>query len=465
LKLYNTLTRTVEEISTQHKTVRIYLCGVTVYDDSHIGHARTIIVFDVLRRYLEFKGYDVNFIQNFTDVDDKIICRAKREGVTAKEIAKKYIKNYFTDFSCLNVRPANLFPCATEHIEEMINLIEGLIKKNYAYISRNGVYFRVKSFSSYGKLSKKTIKELESGSRVEIDQSKHDPLDFALWKFGSEEPAWHSPWGKGKPGWHIECSAMALKYFGNPFEIHGGGNDLIFPHHENEIAQSEAFSDKLFAKLWLHIGMVTINAEKMSKSVGNIITVREALDRWGANSLRIFCISVQYSKPLDFSNQILLESVQRWRQIETCAYELRFADGYGGQLKAIELLSHEAIKEFTAALEDDLNTSMALTIFMKFVAAINRYAADESLTSDMSQIALGSFNQCMEILGLRVLEPANTERKEIEDLIVLRNKFRNEKKFQESDFIRRQLIDNYNVELMDHKNRTLWKKVEIPTSI
>jgi cysteinyl-tRNA synthetase len=465
LKLYNTLTRTVEEINTQNKTVRIYLCGVTVYDDSHMGHARTIIVFDVLRRYLEFKGYDVNFIQNFTDVDDKIICRAKREGVTAKEIARKYIKNYFTDFSCLNVRPANLFPCATEHIEEMINLIEGLIKKNYAYISRNGVYFRVKSFSSYGKLSKKTIKELESGSRVEIDQSKHDPLDFALWKFSSDEPSWHSPWGKGRPGWHIECSAMALKYFGNPFEIHGGGNDLIFPHHENEIAQSEAFSDKLFAKLWLHIGMVTINSEKMSKSVGNIITVREGLDRWGANSLRIFCISVQYSKPLDFSNQILLESIQRWRQIETCAYELRFADGYGGQLKAIELLSRETIKEFTSALEDDLNTSIALTIFMKFVAAINRYAADESLTSDMSQIALGSFNQCMEILGLRVLEPANTERKEIEELIVLRNKFRTEKKFQESDFIRRQLIDNYNVELMDHKNRTLWKKVEIPTSI
>ena len=465
MKLYNTLTRIVEEINTQNKTVRIYLCGVTVYDDSHIGHARTIIVFDVLRRYLEFKGCDVNFIQNFTDVDDKIICRAKREGVTAKEIARKYIKNYFTDFSCLNVRPANLFPCATEHIEEMINLIEGLIKKNYAYISRNGVYFCVKSFSPYGKLSKKTIKELESGSRVEIDQSKHDPLDFALWKFCSDEPAWPSPWGKGRPGWHIECSAMALKYFGNPFEIHGGGNDLIFPHHENEIAQSEAFSDKLFAKLWLHIGMVTINSEKMSKSVGNIITVREGIDRWGANSLRIFCISVQYSKPLDFSNQILLESIQRWRQIETCAYELRFADGYGGQLKAIELLSHEAIKEFMAALEDDLNTSMALTIFMKFVAAINRYAADESLTYDMSQIALGSFNQCMEILGLRVLEPANTERKQIEELIILRNKFRTEKKFQESDFIRRQLIDNYNVELMDHKNRTLWKKVEIPTSI
>jgi cysteinyl-tRNA synthetase len=465
LKLYNTLTRTIEEIITQNKTIRIYLCGVTVYDDSHIGHARTIIVFDVLRRYLEFKGYAVNFIQNFTDIDDKIIYRAKREGLAAKDIAIKYIKNYFTDFSRLNVRHANQFPRATKHIEEMINLIEGLIKKNYAYISLNGVYFRVKSFPTYGKLSKKTIKELELGSRIEIDQSKQDPLDFALWKFYSEEPTWDSPWGKGRPGWHIECSAMALKYLGSPFEIHGGGNDLIFPHHENEIAQSEAFSGNLFAKLWLHTGMVTTNSEKMSKSLGNIITVREGLDRWGANSLRIFCISVQYSKPLDFSDQILLESMQRWRQIETCAYELRFANGYGGQLKAIELLSHESFKEFIAALEDDLNTSLALTIFMKFVGAINHYAADENLTSDMSEIALVTFNQCMEILGLRVLEPADNERKEIEDLIVLRNKFRIEKKFEESDFIRRQLIDNYCVELMDHKNRTIWKKVETPVSI
>jgi cysteinyl-tRNA synthetase len=452
----------IEEINIQHKIIRIYLCGVTVYDDSHIGHARTIIVFDVLRRYLEFKGYTVNFIQNFTDVDDKIIYRAKREGLAAKDVAAKYIESYFTDFSHLNVLPANKFPRATEHIKEMITLIEGLINKNYAYITLNGVYFRVRSFSTYGNLSKKTIQELESGSRVEIDQSKQDPLDFALWKFYSEEPAWDSPWGRGRPGWHIECSAMALKYFESPFEIHGGGNDLIFPHHENEIAQSEAFSENLFAKLWLHTGMVTINSEKMSKSLGNIITVREGLDRWGANSLRIFCISVHYSKPLDFSDKILLEAIQRWRQIETCAYELRFANGCGGQLKTIESLTHESIKEFTAALEDDLNTSLALTIFMKFVADINRYAANDNLTYDMSQVALVTFNHCMKILGLRVVEPTDTEKKEIEDLVVIRNKFRTEKKFKDSDFIRRQLIEKYGVELMDHKNRTLWKKVEIP---
>ncbi|HEX2124781.1 MAG TPA: cysteine--tRNA ligase [Nitrososphaeraceae archaeon] len=465
MRLYNTLTRMIDEINTQHQIIRIYLCGVTVYDDSHIGHARTIIVFDVLRRYLEFKGYTVNFIQNFTDVDDKIINRAKREGLTAKEIAAKYIENYFIDFSHLNVLPANQFPRATEHIKEMINLIQGLINKNYAYITLNGVYFRVRSFSTYGNLSKKTIEELESGSRVEIDQSKENPLDFALWKFYSEEPAWDSPWGRGRPGWHIECSAMALKYFESPFEIHGGGNDLIFPHHENEIAQSEAFCETLFAKLWLHTGMVTINSEKMSKSLGNIITVREALNRWGANSLRIFCISVQYSKPLDFSDKILLECMQRWRQIETCAYELRFANGCGGQIKEIELLTHESIKEFTAALEDDLNTSLALTIFMKFVADINRYAANDNLTHDMSRIAIVTFNHCMEILGLKVLEPTDTEKKEIEDLVVIRNKFRTEKKFEDSDSIRRQLIDRYGVELMDHKNRTLWKKVETPLMV
>ena len=466
MRLYNTLTRKVEEIpTTEHKVIRIYLCGVTVYDDSHIGHARTIIIFDVLHRFLKSNGYTVKLIQNFTDVDDKIIYRAKREEMSARDLATKYIKRYFIDFCHLNVLHANRFPQATEHIKDMINLIEGLIKKNYAYISLNGVYFRVRSFSAYGNLSKKTIQELESGSRVEIDQSKQDPLDFALWKFYSEEPAWNSPWGKGRPGWHIECSAMALRYFGSPFEIHGGGNDLIFPHHENEIAQSEGFSGNLFAKLWLHTGMVTINSEKMSKSLGNVITVRECLTRWGANSIRIFCISVHYSKPLDFSNQILLESMQRWRQIETCAFELRFADGHGGQVKAIELLTLESIKEFAVALEDDLNTSLALTIFMKFVTEINRYAANENLTLEMSQIALVAFNRFMEILGLRVLEPTDTERKEIENLVILRNKYRNEKRFDDSDLIRRELIDKYGVELMDHRSRTLWKKVETPLNI
>ena len=244
MKLYSTLSRQVEELEPHDNTIRMYVCGVTVYDNSHIGHARTVIVFDTLRRYLLSKGYNVVFVQNFTDVDDKIINRAKAENKPAAEISKKYIDNYFRDFAGLNVMPADHHPKATEHISEMIQLIEGLMEKGHAYLTLNGVYFRVKSFPGYGKLSRKPVEELESGARIEVDQSKEDPLDFALWKFSSEEPVWPSPWGKGRPGWHIECSAMSRKYLGDTFEIHGGGHDLVFPHHENEIAQSEAYTGK-----------------------------------------------------------------------------------------------------------------------------------------------------------------------------------------------------------------------------
>jgi cysteinyl-tRNA synthetase len=458
-----------ENNDNNNNIIRIYLCGLTVYDDSHIGHARTIIFFDVLRRYLIFKGYKVKFIQNFTDIDDKIINRAKAEGLRAEEIAAKYTHNYFKDFDSLNVLRADLYPRATENIKEMINLIEGLIRKGYAYLSLNGVYFRVKSFPEYGKLSKRTIEELESGYRIEVDPSKEDPLDFALWKFYSDQPVWDSPWGKGRPGWHIECSAMALKYLGCPFEIHGGGHDLVFPHHENEIAQSEAFSKKQFAKLWLHTGMVTINSEKMSKSLGNIVTIQQALNRWGMNTLRIYCISVQYSKPLDYTDKLLTESRQRWRQIETCAYELRFASskqevvigGAGeGELGAIKKLSAESMREFQSAIEDDMNTTLAISVFMKFVTELNRYAAADKLTQPIAQLALGFFNNFMNILGLKVIEATDAEKKEIEELIIVRNKLRAEKKFQRSDDIRKKLIEKYSVELMDHKDRTIWKKVE-----
>ncbi|HJT47006.1 MAG TPA: cysteine--tRNA ligase [Nitrososphaeraceae archaeon] len=476
MKLYNTLSRTIEEVnnaaivdketkSKQDNNIGVYLCGLTVYDDSHIGHARTIIFFDVLRRYLIFKGYKVKFIQNFTDVDDKIINRAKSERIKADEIAAKYTDRYFRDFDSLNVLRADLYPRATENIEEMINLIEGLMKKGHAYLSLNGVYFRVKSFPGYGKLSKRSIEELESGYRIEVDKSKEDPLDFALWKFYSDPPVWNSPWGKGRPGWHIECSAMALKYLGCPFEIHGGGHDLLFPHHENEIAQSEAFSGKRFAKIWLHTGMVTINSEKMSKSLGNIVTIQQALNRWGMNTLRIYCMSVQYSKPLDYTNNLLSESRQKWRQIETLAYELRFAAGSkkeeeGGELEAVTKLSDESMTEFESAIEDNMNTTLAMSIFMKFVAELNRYAAADKLTQSMARIALRFFGNFIDILGLKVIEASDEEKKEIEELIVERNKLRAEKKFQSSDDIRKRLIEKYSVELMDHKDRTIWKKVE-----
>ncbi|MFL6315200.1 MAG: cysteine--tRNA ligase [Nitrososphaeraceae archaeon] len=475
MRLYNTLTRLVEELGNTRidnkenddNIISIYLCGLTVYDNSHIGHARTIIFFDVLRRYLIFKGYKVKFIQNFTDVDDKIINRAKAEGLKAEEIAAKYTRNYFKDFDSLNVLRADQYPRATENIKEMINLIEALIEKGHAYLSLNGVYFRVKSFPDYGKLSKRSIEELESGYRIEVDPYKEDPLDFALWKFYSDQPVWQTPWGKGRPGWHIECSAMALKYLGCPFEIHGGGYDLVFPHHENEIAQSEAFSEKQFAKLWLHTGMVTINSEKMSKSLGNIVTIQQALNRWGMNTLRIYCISVQYSKPLDYTDKLLTESRQRWRQIETCAYELRFAGSKeevlikeAVEFETVKNLATESTREFQSAVEDNMNTTLALSVFMKFVTELNRYAAADKLSKPMAQLALEFFNNFMNVLGLKVIEATDEEKEEIEELIIVRNKLRAEKKFQSSDDIRKKLIEKYSVELMDHKNRTIWKKVE-----
>ncbi|MFL6363507.1 MAG: cysteine--tRNA ligase, partial [Nitrososphaeraceae archaeon] len=375
--------------------------------------------------------------------------------------------NYFKDFDSLNVLRADQYPRATENIKEMINLIEALIEKGHAYLSLNGVYFRVKSFPDYGKLSKRSIEELESGYRIEVDPYKEDPLDFALWKFYSDQPVWQTPWGKGRPGWHIECSAMALKYLGCPFEIHGGGYDLVFPHHENEIAQSEAFSEKQFAKLWLHTGMVTINSEKMSKSLGNIVTIRRALNRWGMNTLRIYCISVQYSKPLDYTDKLLTESRQRWRQIETCAYELRFAGSKeevlikeAVEFETVKNLATESTREFQSAVEDNMNTTLALSVFMKFVTELNRYAAADKLSKPMAQLALEFFNNFMNVLGLKVIEATDEEKEEIEELIIVRNKLRAEKKFQNSDDIRKKLIEKYSVELMDHKDRTIWKKVE-----
>jgi cysteinyl-tRNA synthetase len=464
LRLYNTLSRRVEDLS-QQDPVRIYVCGVTVYDNSHIGHARTVIVFDVLRRYLISKGRKLVFVQNFTDVDDKIINRAKAEGKKAEEISEKYIENYYRDFGGLNVMPADHQPKATDHIGEMIELIKGLIEKGKAYLSLNGVYFRVKSFPEYGKLSKKPINELEAGARVEVDPSKEDPLDFALWKFYSEEPVWDSPWGKGRPGWHIECSAMSLKYLGNAFEIHGGGHDLVFPHHENEIAQSESYTGQEFAKIWMHSGMVTINSQKMSKSLGNIVAIEQALNSWGMNSLRLYCMSVHYSKPLDYTDVLLKESVQRWRQIETCLDELRSAAGNGGETENVSNLTEQSMNAFEAAMDEDMNTALAITELMKFVTRLNQYAASDRLTREMADLALPALAKIMAVLGLKAPEIDSLERKEIENLVSERNSLRADKKFKEADELRRKLLEERSVELMDHKGRTVWVKRErIPGS-
>jgi len=457
MMISDTLSQKERELEISDK-VRIYLCGVTVYDESHIGHARTIIVFDVLRRYLESKGIEVEFIQNFTDVDDKIIIRAKRENVKASAISSRYIENYFKDFDDLNVLRATRYPKATEHIQDMQKLIIDLIEKKIAYVSKNGVYFSVSKFPEYGKLSKKKIDDLLAGARVEVDEAKNDPLDFALWKFSKDDPSWDSPWGRGRPGWHIECSAMSIKYLGDNFEIHGGGRDLIFPHHENEIAQSESHTSKPFVKIWMHVGMITINGEKMSKSKGNIKSIRHVLQNWGPNIIRLFCLSGHYSKPIDYSEELLQENITKWRQVESSYYEMKLSIGNGDTTK-IENIISESKKEFESALENDLNTHLALSTFFKFVNQINQLAASDSLTKSIADVALPYFEKIANILGLILPKISEMEINSINELIQNRELLRTQKKFQDADKIRDQ-ISQMGIVLIDHKNRTTWMKKE-----
>jgi cysteinyl-tRNA synthetase len=456
MKIQDTLSSSEQKLDTTKK-IKIYLCGVTVYDESHIGHARTIIVFDVLRKYLESKGIEIQLVQNFTDVDDKIINRANSENTTAEEISTRYIKNYFKDFDELNVKRATDYPKATEHIKEIIEFIEKLIEKQVAYPSKNGVYFTVSKFPEYGKLSKKKIDELQSGSRIAIDESKRDPLDFAIWKFSDVEPVWESPWGKGRPGWHIECSAMSIKYLGENFDIHGGGRDLIFPHHENEIAQSEACTNSPFAKIWMHVGMVTIRGEKMSKSSGNTKSIKCVLENWGPNIIRLFCLSGHYSKVIDYSEEMLKENLTKWRQVETCYYELIHANNEN-QVNITENIKKIGI-EFDNALEDDLNTHLALSAFFQLVKETNRLAAEEKLGKNDAQIIKKEFERMSIILGLNIPKMTEDKKQEIDNLILNRERLRKEKQFEEADKIRDKL-NEMNVELIDHKEKTIWMKKE-----
>ena len=457
MKISDTLTNQKKELEFSDK-VRIYLCGVTVYDQSHIGHARTIIVFDTLRRFLEANGTQVELIQNFTDVDDKIINRAKEQGESASGLSTKYIQTYFEDSDRLNIRRATNYPKATEHIDDMINLIQNLVDKESAYVSKNGVYFRVSKFSEYGKLSKKKTEDLESGARIEVDESKESPLDFALWKFSDEQPNWESPWGKGRPGWHIECSAMSIKYLGKNFEIHGGGRDLIFPHHENEIAQSESFTSEQFAKIWMHAGMITINGEKMSKSVGNVKSINHVLESWGPNVARLFCISGHYSKPIDYTEDLLKENLIRLRQIETCYYELRLAEE-SQETEDISSLLEESREKFDAALNDDFNTSLGLSVFFNMIKTINSLAAKEKITKKIAEQALPVLEYMLEVLGIEIQTVSDEEIESVFELINKRETLRGEKQFEEADKIRDQ-IAGLGISLIDHKNKTLWMKKE-----
>jgi len=456
MNIQDTLSNTEQKLDNSEK-IKIYLCGVTVYDESHIGHARTIIVFDVLRKYLESKKMQVELIQNFTDVDDKIIKRAKDEKVSAQKISKRYIDNYFRDFDKLNIQRATNYPKATEHIDDIIEFIKKLIEKGIAYVSENGVYFSVSKFPDYGKLSKKKIDELKSGSRIQIDETKKDPLDFAVWKFSDIEPLWDSPWGKGRPGWHIECSVMSMKYLGGNFDIHGGGRDLIFPHHENEIAQSEAHSDCKFAKIWMHVGMVTITGEKMSKSLGNTKSIKYVLENWGPNIIRLFCLSGHYSKVIDYSEEVLKENITKWRQVETCYFELIHANS--NQQEDISDKIKNISLEFDKSLEDDLNTHLALSTFFQLVKETNRLAASEKLGIENAQIIMREFERISNILGLEIPKMNQEEKQEIDNLISSREKLREEKQFEKADQIRNEL-NEMNIELIDHKGKTIWMKKE-----
>ncbi len=456
MRIFDTLSTQEKEVSS--KNARIYLCGVTVYDESHIGHARTIIVFDVLRRFLETKGHSVNFVQNFTDVDDKIINRANSENVSSTEISTRYITHYFEDFDNLNIKRATVYPKATEHIQDMINLIKNLIENGTAYVSENGVYYSVLKFSEYGKLSKKKTEDLISGARIDVDETKTDPLDFALWKFEKTDPKWPSPWGDGRPGWHIECSAMSLRYLGEEFEIHGGGRDLIFPHHENEIAQTEAVTKKSLAKIWMHVGMVTIDGEKMSKSLGNIKSVRFVLENWGPNIIRLFCLSGHYAKPIDYSEDLLKENLIKWRQVETAYYEMLMAEDASPTDDVSSLVS-ECRAEFDSSLENDFNTPLALNAFFKMVKGINRIAASDAMTKSIANTALPEFEIMLNVLGLQVQRVTEQEKQSITDLIKKRDVVRAQKQYQEADKIREQ-ISQMNIVLLDHKGKTIWMKKE-----
>jgi cysteinyl-tRNA synthetase len=471
MKLFNTLSNQIEELKFSQNIIRIYLCGVTVYDDCHIGHARTIIIFDVLRRFFLSKNLKVLFIQNFTDIDDKIINKAEVQKTNYQTISNKYIERYFQDFDSLNVLRASSYPKATEHLNDIIDFIDELKKKDKAYVGLNGVYYKVKSFPIYGKLSKKTEESLEAGARIEIDETKDDPRDFALWKFSSKEPKWNSPWGAGRPGWHIECSAMAIKYLGNNIDIHGGGQDLIFPHHENEIAQSEGLTNYQFARLWLHVGMVTIKSEKMSKSLGNTIKISDLLEEMNFNVIRLFCLSSHYSKPLDYSKEAMDEIQNKWSQVENAYFELKyriennvesFTKNSAYNSESFKSECNALYGEFEKFFEENLNFANALTSFFKFINKINNLLtkADHSFTKELSTFTFSLLEKFMFILGLKITEVSEVEKPLIEKLIDSRNVFRKNKNYNESDKIRKELLNKYHIELIDHKDFTIWKKIK-----
>ncbi len=412
MKVFNTLSGQKEEFSPRGDEVKMYVCGVTPYDDAHIGHAMSYIVFDVIRRYLQFKGYKVKYVQNITDIDDKIIDRAGRLGISASELAGKYTDSYFEDMDALNVGQADIYPRATDEIPKIIEVIQGLVDKKYAYPVQGSVYFRVRNVPDYGKLAHRNLESMMAGARIEVGEEKEYPMDFVLWKASKPgEPSWESPWGPGRPGWHIECSAMSLKYLGDSPDIHGGGQDLIFPHHENEIAQTESFTGtKPFVKHWLHNGLLQLGEEKMSKSLGNLVTIREALERYSADALRIFVLSSHYRSPITYSEETL-EAAERGAERLALAYSRTSSE----ESAKDELYIKPYEEQFIHAMDDDFNTARALSRVFELAAVINRAIDSDRNVGEAKQLLK---KLACDILGL-TLKPPERPDIELNDLIDL----------------------------------------------
>ncbi len=481
MKITDTLTGKKEEFRPRGDTVTMYVCGVTPYDESHLGHAMSYIIFDVIRRYLKYRQYNVKCVQNVTDIDDKIINRANRLGIPAKELAGNYTKRYFEDMNDLNVLSADIYPRATEEIPKIIELVEGLINKGFAYAAGGSVYFRVKKVPDYGKLSRRSPEQMMAGARLEAGEEKEDPTDFVLWKAAKPgEPSWDSPWGKGRPGWHIECSAMSIKYLGEQIDIHGGGQDLVFPHHENEIAQSESFTGKKpFVRYWLHNGTLQMGAEKMSKSLGNLITIRDALKKYSADAIRIFILSSYYRSPLTYSEEAL-EAAQGGadRLIRVATKE-----SPGGKGKALDAKPYH--DRFIEAMDDDFNTPQAIASLFDLARDINR-AEEEGMKADKARRMLRELGGVLgltfkaaeeapldadalrqlalsisgltkkDLRGMKLGEPMDAAAI-VDSMITTRNNLRKARQFQLADEIRNKLLE-LDITLEDTPTGTVWKK-------
>lgn len=464
MKVFNTMTRSKEEfVPVDKNEVKIYACGPTVYNFIHIGNARPLCVFDVLRRYMEYRGYNVKFVQNFTDIDDKIINRANEEGTTFEKISEKYIEEFWTDAHGLNFKDATVHPKATENIDEIIEIIKSLEEKGFAYAVNGDVYFRTLKFKEYGKLSHQPIEDLESGARIAVGDIKEDPLDFALWKGAKEgEPYWESPWGKGRPGWHIECSAMNRKYLGNTIDIHCGGQDLIFPHHENEIAQSECANGCTFSKYWMHNGYINVDNVKMSKSLGNFKTVREIANVYGYEVIRYFLISSHYRSPINYNLEIIEQCKSALERLYTCRDSLDFAiknakvETAGNDAEMIAELDKRR-EQFITSMDDDLNTADGLSAIFDLTKDINTKILDKDVSKAVSQHAADLYDELCGVLGILYNRKGNDLDSEIETLIEQRQEARKNKDWATADKIRDELKER-GIILKDTPQGVTWSK-------